>query len=30
LGGAAVGVVAWIVWRRPNEVGMTKQASVVG
>jgi len=30
LGGAAVGVVAWIVWRRPKEAGMTKQTSVPG
>jgi membrane associated rhomboid family serine protease/Zn-finger nucleic acid-binding protein len=29
LGGAAVGVLAWVVWRGPNDVRMTKQASVL-
>ena len=29
LGGAAVGVLAWVVWRGSNDVRMTKQASVL-
>ncbi len=29
LGGAAVGVLAWVVWRGSNAVRMTKQASVL-
>jgi membrane associated rhomboid family serine protease/Zn-finger nucleic acid-binding protein len=29
LGGAAVGVLAWVLWRGSNDVRMTKQASVL-
>jgi membrane associated rhomboid family serine protease/Zn-finger nucleic acid-binding protein len=29
LGGAAVGILAWVVWRGSNDVRMTKQASVL-
>ena len=29
LGGAAVGVLAWVLWRGSNDAGITKQASVL-